>query len=202
MKSLPALLLLLIVPLAAGCGAKSDDAPDVANAGTSSTTTEPAAATTQATPKDRDAAMLAHARCMREHGVDVPDPKPGEGERITIGKGDDETKVDEAMKACEGIVEDLGVKPSKEELDKQFDMALKFAKCMREHGIDMPDPQREGDGIKMSIGGPGSSIDPARMDEAQKACAKDAPFGREGPPPPSDGGGGERVISPAGGSAP
>jgi hypothetical protein len=65
----------------------------------------------------------------------------------------------------------------------------------------MPDPQREGDGIKMSIGGPGSSIDPARMEEAQKACAKDAPFGGGGPPP-GGGGGGERVISPAGGSAP
>jgi pyruvate/2-oxoglutarate dehydrogenase complex dihydrolipoamide acyltransferase (E2) component len=201
MKYLPALLLLLAVPLAAGCGAAAEDAPDVASAGTSSTKTEPAAAKQPASEKDRDAAMLAHARCMREHGVDVPDPKPGEGERITIAEGDDESKVDEAMKACESIVEDLGVKPSKEELDKQFDMALKFAKCMREHGVDMPDPKREGDGIQMTIGGPGSSIDPARMEEAQKACAKDAPFGGEGPPP-GGGGGGERVFSPAGGSAP
>jgi pyruvate/2-oxoglutarate dehydrogenase complex dihydrolipoamide acyltransferase (E2) component len=202
MKHLPALLLLLMIPLAAGCGAAEDDTPDVAAAGTSSTTTEPAASKKPASAKDRDAALLAHARCMREHGIDVPDPKPGEGERITIQEGDDETKVDEAMKACESIVKDLAVKPSKEELDKQFDMALKFAKCMREHGIDMPDPVREGDGIKMSIGGPGSSIDPARMDEAQKACAKVAPFGGEGPPPSGGGGGGERVFSPAGGSAP
>ena len=86
------------------------------------------------------------------------------------------------MKACQSLVEDAGLKPTPEELDKQFAPALKFAKCMREHGIDMPDPQRDGDGIKMTIGGPGSSIDPTRMDAAQKACAKDAPFG-DGPPP-------------------
>ena len=198
MKYLP--LLLLMIPLAAGCGAAADDAPDVASAGTSSTTTEPSASTKPASRKDMDSAMLEHARCMRAHGIDVPDPKPGQGERITIDKGVDESKVKDAMKACEGIVEDAGVKPSKEELDKQFALALKFAKCMREHGIDMPDPQRDGDGIKMTMGGPGSSIDPTRMDEAQKACTKDAPFG-DGPPP-SDLGPGEGVVSPAGGATP
>jgi pyruvate/2-oxoglutarate dehydrogenase complex dihydrolipoamide acyltransferase (E2) component len=200
MKYLPALLLLLMIPLAAGCGAAADDTPDVASAGTSSTKTEPAAAKKPKSKKDMDAAMLAHARCMRKNGIDVPDPKPGQGERITIKEGADDTKLKAAMKACEGIMEDAGVKPSKEELDKQFGLALAFAKCMREHGIDMPDPQRDGDGIKMSMGGPGSSIDPTRMDEAQKACAKDAPFG-DGPPP-SDLGPGEGVISPAGGSTP
>ena len=104
--------------------------------------------------------MLAYARCMRKHGIDMPDPKPGEGERLAIAKGEERARSRRRQKACASIVEDLGVKPSKEELDKQFDLALKFAKCMREHGIDMPDPKREGDGIKMSIGGPGSSIDP------------------------------------------
>ena len=92
MKYLPALLLLLAVPLAAGCGAAADDAPDVASAGTASTKTEPAASKQPASKKDRDAAMLAHARCMREHGVDVPDPKPGEGERITIDEGADDAE--------------------------------------------------------------------------------------------------------------
>ena len=40
--------------------------------------------------------------------------------------------------------------------DKAFQGALNFAKCMREHGIDFPDPQRVGQGgIKMTMkGGP------------------------------------------------
>jgi pyruvate/2-oxoglutarate dehydrogenase complex dihydrolipoamide acyltransferase (E2) component len=203
MKYLPALLLVLMIPLAAGCGAAEDGAPDVAAAGTSSTTTEPAASKTKPkTQKEMDAAILAHARCMRKNGVDVKDPKPGEGERITIQEGGDDTKLKAAMKACESLMDDAGVRPSKEELDKQFDQALKFAKCMREHGIDMPDPVREGDGIKMTIGGPGSSIDPARMEKAQAACAKVAPFG-DGPPPSSLGPGEVvGVASSAGGSTP
>jgi hypothetical protein len=39
--------------------------------------------------------------------------------------------------------------------DKAFEGALKFAKCMREHGVDMPDPQRSGGGA-IRIGGPGN----------------------------------------------
>jgi pyruvate/2-oxoglutarate dehydrogenase complex dihydrolipoamide acyltransferase (E2) component len=196
MKYLPAALLLLVLPLAAGCGAAADDPPDVASAGTTTTTkTEPAASKKQTKPKDAAAAMLAHARCMRDHGIEVPDPKPGQGERIQVHEGADESK-----EACQSIIEDAGIKPSQEELDKSFAMALKFAKCMREHGIDMPDPQREGDGIKMSMGGPGSSIDPTRMDAAQKVCAKDAPFGSD--PAPGSLGPDEAVGAPAGAATP
>ena len=49
--------------------------------------------------------MLAHARCMREHGIDVPDPKPG-GELVRIDKSIDPAKVDAAMKACASLVEE------------------------------------------------------------------------------------------------
>jgi hypothetical protein len=46
---------------------------------------------------------------------------------------------------------------------------LKFARCMREHGVDVPDP-KPGEGIR--IGGPGSKIDPEdpSFQKAQKAC--------------------------------
>ena len=55
--------------------------------------------------------------------------------------------------------------------DKAFDGALKFSKCMRETGIDMPDPQRVGTGgIKLS-GGKVNFNDP-KMKSAQSACQK------------------------------
>jgi hypothetical protein len=41
--------------------------------------------------------------------------------------------------------------------DKAFEGALKFSKCMREHGIDMPDPQRVGKGASSSPAGRGST---------------------------------------------
>ena len=55
--------------------------------------------------------------------------------------------------------------------DKAFEGALKFSQCMREHGIDMPDPQRVGKGgIKLS-GGKVDFNDP-KMKSAQSACQK------------------------------
>jgi hypothetical protein len=58
--------------------------------------------------------------------------------------------------------------------DKAFDGALKFAKCLRDHGIDAPDPERAADGgIQQRFGGgPGKRPDQGRMDAASKACAK------------------------------
>jgi hypothetical protein len=51
--------------------------------------------------------------------------------------------------------------------DEAFDGALKFAKCMRDHGIDMPDPDPTGKGATR-LGGPGD--DPKKFEAAAKAC--------------------------------
>ena len=49
---------------------------------------------------------------------------------------------------------------------------LDFARCMRENGVDMPDPQFEGGRVTMKMGGKPGEIDPAKMQAAEKACAK------------------------------
>jgi hypothetical protein len=62
-----------------------------------------------------------------------------------------------------------------------YNVALKFAQCMRAHGLsNFPDPGSAG-GIQ--IGGPGSNLNPQSpaFQSAQKACAKYAPF-KGGPP--------------------
>jgi len=56
--------------------------------------------------------------------------------------------------------------------DKAFEGALKFSKCMREHGIDMPDPQRVGKGGIKLTGGKGVNFDDPKMKAAQSACQK------------------------------
>ena len=60
------------------------------------------------------------------------------------------------------------------------EMALKFAQCMREHGIDMEDPEPGSGGFGIDIG-PGS--DKAKVDAAMEACKAYAPFGGEPPTP-------------------
>jgi hypothetical protein len=53
------------------------------------------------------------------------------------------------------------------------DQALRFARCMREHGVPMSDPKPGGSGIE--VGGP--NVDPQVLREAQRACQPYAPFG-------------------------
>jgi hypothetical protein len=47
-----------------------------------------------------------------------------------------------------------------------------FARCMREHGIDMPDPTGDGLVLRRDDGGRGGGPDPSseKFREAEKAC--------------------------------
>ncbi|MEQ0560701.1 hypothetical protein ABJI51_16565 [Amycolatopsis sp. NEAU-NG30] len=155
--------------LLAGCGAKADDGSKVASISTPPKTGGPTAADNSG--KSDEDKMREFAKCMREHGVDMPDPKPagdGKGGMIAVGPGEngaDRTKIDAANKACKQLLPNGGEmkQPSAEDLDRM----RKEAKCMREHGVDMPDPDPSGTG-GMRIGGPGS--DPKKFEEAAKAC--------------------------------
>jgi hypothetical protein len=128
-------------------------------------------------------AALKYAQCMRKHGVDMPDPKfNGGGMAMQIGGPDSKripkATMDEAQQACQKIMQ--SVKPpsmSKEDQAKAKESALKMARCMREHGIDFPDPQFNSDGgIQQRIGGPNSNINPEdpRFQQAMKTCSKQA----------------------------
>src|SRR4029453_8304191 len=62
----------------------------------------------------------------------------------------------------------------------------RFASCMREHGIDMPDPEVDSEGrVRMQIGeGPnegGTPPDQAKFEASQKACQQSLPNGGEPP---------------------
>lgn len=84
--------------------------------------------------------QLAFAACMRDKGIDMADPGDG-GQSIT--------QADDAfMEAAEACQTELGtppsresgsdnVGPSSEELREQH---LEIAECLREHGVDVPDP--------------------------------------------------------------
>src|SRR5918911_28494 len=71
--------------------------------------------------------------------------------------------------------------------DKAFDGAVKFSRCMREHGLDFPDPQRSGNGAIRIGGGPGKGPRPddAKVQAAQKDCQKYLQAGGGPPPDPA-----------------
>jgi hypothetical protein len=133
-------------------------------------------------------AFLAFARCMREHGVDMPDPKvtSGEGGGTLIevggpGQGSGERGPDpesptfkRAEKACHKYIKDVtDSAPGKGDPEQEKAMrrsAVKFARCMRSEGIDFPDPQFEGGGVTQRL--PRSAAESPRFEAAQRRCAK------------------------------
>jgi hypothetical protein len=121
-------------------------------------------------------AMLDFARCMRQHGVDAPDPKfDGGGARMQVNSGRDQPP--EELKAAEQACAKYQkqIKPPavpKEEQAELKQQALANARCMREHGIDMPDPQFGPNGeIQQRIGGKIKPTD-QKFQAAMKACNK------------------------------
>ncbi|MFI5987037.1 hypothetical protein ACIBEA_40005 [Streptomyces sp. NPDC051555] len=89
---------------------------------------------------DADKALKTR-KCLRDNGIDAPDPKPGEDARgMTLGAGGGDP---EALKKA---FEKCGIQgPGSGEMPQAAkDKALKTAKCMRDHGFDMKDPEFNG----------------------------------------------------------
>lgn len=135
-------------------------------------------------PSELSAAELEEGRvemteCLREHGVDVPDPEPGQkglmfksepGEKGAVNPEDPATK--EAFEACEEEIDFKPPEPSPEQQEEMEENMLAYAQCMREHGVDMPDPEfGDGGKVTMRIGGPDSpKMDQPAVEAAQEAC--------------------------------
>jgi hypothetical protein len=150
--------------LVTACGGGGDDGADgVASA---SDGNEPAAAEDEPKGSDEDQ-MLAFAKCMREHGVDVPDPEPGGkgGIEIRAERADgSRTEQDKAMAACKELLPNGGEppKPSAKDLDEMRTQA----KCLREHGLDVPDPTMDKPFIELG----GDAGDPDKVNKAMEEC--------------------------------
>jgi hypothetical protein len=181
-----AALVLTVAALASGCGSSSNDSGVASlgggesSSGGSGNSGSGSSSSSSASQDPQDAA-LKWARCMRKNGVDVPDPQVNGGRltirarggATTLGVRPDSAKFRAAQQKC-GTPFGNARPPQLSEADRQeFQSAmLAFAKCMRNHGVDVPDPKFGQGGGTFQIGGPGSGIDPSspRFQAAQKAC--------------------------------
>jgi hypothetical protein len=113
---------------------------------------------------------------MREHGIDMPDPEVDEQGRIRVRVGSDgpgggarpdPKKLEAAQEACGSL---MGGGDGERQLDPaERDAMVDFARCMREHGIDMPDPT--GDGLMLRRDGDqGPDPDSEKFQQAEQAC--------------------------------
>lgn len=130
-------------------------------------------------------AMLRFAQCMREQGLDVGDPgedglvrvSPRRGER---GEPENPEKFRRAEQKCGRHMREAGPPPElSQERQHEFERkAVAFARCMREQGIDIPDPETDGRGGVMQELPEGADPESARFREAEEECRGVAP----GPP--------------------
>jgi hypothetical protein len=128
-------------------------------------------ATSSSAPPEEDGApdedkMRAFAKCMRDNGIDMPDPETDGDGGVTMrieGEADREA-MKKAEEACKEHLPNGGEMraPSPEDMDKIREQV----KCLREKGIDVPEPDFEGGGgIQLPFGD-----DTERTRTALKEC--------------------------------
>lgn len=157
-------VILTVVALAlltGGCAERDERNPiAIAIAGTPRAAAEKQAAAkpAQAATVDPDDALLKVAQCLRENGIDVPDP--GSPEDKTWKYTGDQATLQKAVKACEEYTSQI---PNPFNDPKARDQVIQYARCMREHGIDMPDPPQVN-----------NKLDPndPKLQKAAETCAK------------------------------
>jgi hypothetical protein len=158
---------LILVMTACGGNGDSDDVASLTDTGQSTTEGAGDNGSGASSEEEREEAELEFAQCMREHGIDFPDPVNGRFQYR--GEAGDAEKMEEAREACGDILEGIAPQVSEEEEAELQEAALEFAKCMREHGIDFPDPQfEEGGGILQTM--PEGAEDDPKFEDAQEAC--------------------------------
>ena len=118
------------------CGG-TDKADGVASAGGNQNVAKPAETETTA-PLDSDAQALVFAACMRDNGVDMPDPGPGQQglvDAFELVSGDyDRATLQQALAACEDRMPQYP-----QEHPQGDDWMLALAECLREQGLDVSD---------------------------------------------------------------
>ena len=180
-KSRPLTFLLLLAGIAlfaVACGSSgaSDSAPPIIiESATSESTVDTVAATetdtTRSAATDEDQA-LAFAECMRDEGIDFPDPTVNadgsvafSGARGTVGQDSNFTV---AFETCGDQLDGASFLPGDGDLTEIEDGLLEAAQCLRDEGIDVADPDLSGG----QQGNPfGSDFDP---EDPATAAAIDA----------------------------
>jgi hypothetical protein len=150
--------LVLAAVTLISCGASS--VPGVASLG--SVASGRPASSARLTPEQ---ARLAWASCMRQHGVSVADPgQQGAGPQPVANK----VQYLAAQQACGHFLRDAGLDTHKTPTAEQIDQLVQYARCMRDHGIQVSDPRLENGGVSMDL--PKGSMNTPQYRQADQAC--------------------------------
>jgi hypothetical protein len=156
------------------CGSSSPSTTTTASAGSGGATSSSALYQ----------ARLNLAKCLRAHGVNVPDPSPNGGP--AGGGGGDAFRAarsspnfQSAMQACAQYRRQANPLANLSPAQRaQFQQALvKFAQCMRAHNINVPDPTTSaGGGFRIFRQIPSTERNSLAFRTAVQACSTNLPF--------------------------
>ncbi|WP_199034384.1 hypothetical protein [Glycomyces salinus] len=146
----------LTILFAAGACGGDDDGDPVATAGGDDESESTASV-------EADEESLAFAECMRDNGVDMPDPEPGlEGlmEALNAQSGEyDDAAVNDALDACEDLMPSYADEP---ETPIDEEALLEHNECLREQGIEVSDDLTDTERFE--------DADPDELTAALEAC--------------------------------
>jgi hypothetical protein len=130
------------------------------------------------------AQALAYAKCMRSHGIaNFPDPtvqdnarSKGVGFSMPSGVDSHSAQFQAASKTCQNQTGFGHI--SAAQLQQGMSAMLKYAECMRSHGItNFPDPVENSHQIGFNTQGTGIDQNSPRVKAANKACQPLLPDG-------------------------
>jgi hypothetical protein len=176
-RLLGALGLAALVLVAAGCGGSKS--PAVASIGPASTTTTSSSSSDNGSTPKGTGTMLAFARCMQRHGVNVQIASGGHGISISGSPGSSGL-MNKAQAACQKLLPGGGPKAlTPAQQAKAIQAMRKLSKCMRSHGVpNFPDPSATG-GFQINAN-PTNGLDPKSptFQHAMSQCAGGGPKGK------------------------
>ncbi|MEN8234378.1 MAG: hypothetical protein ABFR89_05590 [Actinomycetota bacterium] len=172
-------LIVILALLAGSCSGddgsaqiatlESDDAVSAVEVGESA---DPIAET--------EAAMLAFTQCLRDQGIDIDDPTMDADGNVHLApidftfeseNADPEAHFaafNEMIGSCEEHLEGIATTSSDHDATEFEDNLLEYAQCMRDNGVDMPDPDFSGGAGAIELGSP----DDEEFEAADAECRK------------------------------
>ncbi len=118
---------------------------------------------------------LKFARCMRGEGIDFPDPKKQANGLLKVagpGQKPDDPRTRAAADKCGKHLEQGGGEaPDPARQAKVQDAFVRYARCMRAEGVDVPDPKPGQGGLLVRRGDPSApDLESPKFKAADRTC--------------------------------
>ena len=159
--------VVLVLALVASACSDSGGSGEIASLQTDSANTSEDDSNGDVDPEaESEAAMLAFTQCLRDQGIDVDDPTMDADGNMQLppinievpgvvtdpDELPDTSEFEDMIAPCEEHLEGVVSTLSSADTTEIEDMLLAYAECMRDNGVEMPDPDFSSGGGVIDLG--------------------------------------------------